>query len=53
MDEWIEVLFGMKTLGGLRNTVLDWDPNPPRRGGSAFDAAFVKLLLPLVNFIAA
>jgi len=30
--ERIEVLFGVKTLGGQRNIVLDAGPDPPRRG---------------------
>jgi len=26
---WIKVLFGVETLGGLRNIVLDGGPDPP------------------------
>jgi len=46
--EQIEVLFAVKTPGEPRNTVLDGGPDPQRRGGSAFKAAFTKLLWPLV-----
>jgi len=49
--EQIEVLFGLKTLGGPRNIVLDRSRSPTmRRRGSTFDAAFAKLLWPLVSF---
>jgi len=42
----IEVLFGVKTLGGPRNTVFvgSFDSLTARGRGSAFDAAFAKLL---------
>jgi len=51
MAEWIEVLFWVRTLGGPRNIVLDGDLDFPiaRGRGSAFDAAFAKLLWPLVS----
>jgi len=47
--ERIKVLFGVQTLGGSRNIVFDGGHESPtaRGGGSAFDAAFVKLLWPL------
>jgi len=47
--ERIEVLFGVKTLGGPRNVVLDGGSRyPATRGkGSSFQTAFVKLLWPL------
>jgi len=50
MAGWIEVPFGVKTLGGPRNIVLDGGLDSPtvRGGGSTFDAAFAKLLGPLV-----
>jgi len=48
MAEWIEVLLGVKTLVDPRNTVSDASPNFPH----GFDAAFTKLLWPLVIFIA-
>jgi len=48
MAERIEVLFGMKSLGGPKNIVLDGCPDPPMAWGvdreGTFDAAFVKLL---------
>jgi len=49
--EWIEVLFGVKTLGVPRNIVLDRGPDPPtgRGRGSTFDAVFAKLLWPFVR----
>jgi len=40
----IEVLFKAETPGGLRNIVLDMDPDFTHR----FDAVFAKLLWPLV-----
>jgi len=41
-----EVLFGMVTLGDPRHIVLDKGPDPLTARG--FDAAFAKLLWPLV-----
>jgi len=49
--ERTEIMFGVKTLGGPSNTMLDGGPitPPTARGGErAFDAAFAKLLWPLV-----
>jgi len=48
MAEKIKLLFGMNTLGGPRNIVLDGGPDPPIARGGGFDAAFTKLLWPLV-----
>jgi len=44
--ERIEVLFGLKTLRGPRNIVLDGGPDLPteRERRSAFDAIFAKSL---------
>jgi len=49
--ERIEVLFAVKTLGGPRNVGLDGGPDPNSEGGrgSTFNAAFAKLLWPLVT----
>jgi len=33
VNEWIEILFGVETLGAPRNIVLDGTANPPRQGG--------------------
>jgi len=44
--ERIDVLFGVETIGGPRNIVLDH----PRRG-DGFDAAFAKLFWPLVILV--
>jgi len=46
--ERIEVQFGVKTLGGPRNIVLNGGPDPPAATESALGAAFAKLLWPLV-----
>jgi len=46
--ERIKIPFGLNTLRGLRNIVLDGGPDPPRRWGGGFDATFAKLLWPLV-----
>jgi len=48
IPEWIEVLFGVKTLGHC----IRWGSRTPmaRGGGSAFYAAFAKLLWSLVLF---
>jgi len=48
--EGIKVLFGVNTLRGQRNIALDGGPDPPQRGG-VFNAAFAKLLWPLVLLI--
>jgi len=47
--ECIEVLFRVR-LVGPQGTLLDRDHDPPvaNGGGSALNAAFAKLLLPLV-----
>jgi len=37
--EQIKILFGVNTLGGPRNIVLDGGSDPPLRGGGRFDAA--------------
>jgi len=52
MAERIDVLFGVNTVGGPRNIVLDGGPHAPtvREGGSTFNAAFVNLLLPLALY---
>jgi len=31
--ERIQILFGLNSLGGPRNIVLDGNPDPPQRGG--------------------
>jgi len=48
MAKQINILFGVNTFGGPRSIVLHGGLNPciARRGG--FDAAFAKLLWPLV-----
>jgi len=40
MDELIKFLFGVKTLGAPRNTVLDRGPNPPQEGGGEVGGNF-------------
>jgi len=47
--EQIRILFGVSTLGSPRNIVLDGDPHPPRLAWGKLDAAFTKLLWPLVT----
>jgi len=44
----IKMLFGVNTLGGPGNSMLNGGPDPPQRGGG-FDAAFAKLLWLLVS----
>jgi len=46
--ERIKMLFGVNTLMGQWNIVLDRGPDPPQRCGGGFDAAFAKLLWRLV-----
>jgi len=46
--EQIKILFGVNTLGGPMNIVLDEGFDPRRVRGGGFDAAFAKLLWPLV-----
>jgi len=53
-SERTEVMFEVKTLGGPSNTVLDGGSGLSSYGhgrGRAFDAAFAKLLWPLVLLI--
>jgi len=48
--ERFDILFVVDTSGGPRNVILNGVPMSPRRGGSdGFDAAFAKLLWPLVE----
>jgi len=49
--ERIDVLFEVETPGYPRNIVSDGSPRPPRQ--REFNAAFAKLLWPLVFFQAA
>jgi len=50
--EQIKILFVVKTLGGPRNNiVLDGSHDSPTARGGGFDAAFAKLLWPLVIII--
>jgi len=44
----VKMLFGVNTRGGPRNIVLDGGSKPPQQVGGGFDAAFAKLLWPLV-----
>lgn len=49
-DERIAVLFGMETLQGPRNIVLDGGFDPPTKmGRTVFDATTAILLWPLVE----
>jgi len=50
MAEWIEVLLGSEDPRGTWSFVLDRGLDPPmaKGRGSPFNAAFVKLLWPLV-----
>jgi len=51
-NDWTDrrpVWCGDSESGDPRNAVLDGGPHPPRRRGGGFDAAFAKLLWPLVN----
>jgi len=47
--EWINVLFGVEIPEDPRNIVLDGSTHPPMARGMGFDAAFDKLLWPLVE----
>jgi len=42
---------GWTTPGGLSNIVLDGGPDPSTARGGGFDAAFAKLLWPLVKIV--
>jgi len=45
----IKILFGVNTIGGhKKHIVLDGGPDTPPSEGERFDAAFAKLLWPLV-----
>jgi len=51
MAEQIKILFGLNTLGDLRNIVLDSGPDPLTARVGVFNAAFIKLLWPLVGIL--
>jgi len=53
MSKHIEVMFGLdslEALGDQRIIVLDGGPDPPTTREKGFDAAFAKLLWPLVFY---
>jgi len=47
--ERIKILFGLNSFKGQRNIVLDGSFDPPTERRIGFDAAFAKLLWPLVT----
>jgi len=48
MVEQVKMLFGVNALGGPKNVVLEEGLDPPQGGEGGFDAAFARLLWPLV-----